>query len=146
MAKRTKTNYQGVYTVEVGRTGGSASQTDKSFVIAYMKDGKLHEERVGREIKDGMTAKKAQLVRLKKVEGEEQTNREIREGRTATTWTFSNLFEEYRASAAARGVKALDQDVGRFNKYLKVAFGNKTPSEVVPLDVERVRFRTSSNC
>jgi integrase len=110
-----------------------------------MKDGKLHEERVGREIKDGMTAKKAQLLRLKKIEGEEQTKREIREDRTATTWTFSNLFEEYRASAAARGVKALGQDVGRFNKYLKDAFGKKTPSEVVPLDVERVKRKLAKS-
>ena len=41
MAKRNKTNYQGVYWMPCRRTGGREEQLDRSFIIAYMKDGKL---------------------------------------------------------------------------------------------------------
>lgn len=146
MARRNKTNYPGVYWIEVGRTGTN-DQTDKSFIISFLKDGKQFEERVGREFKDGMTAQKAQLIRLKKIWGEtdpkvvEKAKKKaaIEAEKNNVRWTFSRLLEEYMESAAARGVKTLDQDEGRFNNYLKDAFGDKLPSEVVPLDVERVK-------
>jgi len=146
MAKRNKTQYPGVYWIEVSRTGGRNEQTDKSFIISYLKDGKQHEERVGRARKDSMTAARASAIRLEKIEGNKLTKIEEKaekaekaKAKAAVVWTFSEIWNEYKKDATARGNKAVDMDESRFNKYLRPVFGKKEPRELVKLDVERLR-------
>jgi len=139
--KRHKTKYPGVYYIE-GKAIGS-DKPEKIFYVMYRKDGKQVHEKAGRQYQDDMTPSRAAQLRSLRMKGMELSNKEQREAikaekdREANKWTIDKLFEAYiksRPENKARGV-----DASRYNKYLKTAFGNKEPNEILPLDVDRVR-------
>jgi integrase len=121
----------------------ATGKPERIYYIRYRKNGKLVEEKVGRQFQDDMTPARANQVRIKRIEGDQLPNRERREpekaSRLAETskWTIDKLWEEYKSHKSDS--KALRTDDNRYQNYVKPAFGEKEPQELIPLDVIRLR-------
>ena len=89
---RVKTRYPGVYYIEGTSTNG---RSEKLYYIHYRKNGKLIEEKAGRQFKDDMTAAKAAKLRTLKIEGDRPTNQERRDiqQESQDAWTLNRLWE-----------------------------------------------------
>ncbi|KJS02315.1 MAG: hypothetical protein VR65_05790 [Desulfobulbaceae bacterium BRH_c16a] len=132
--ERFKTNYPGVFFIEgkaVGRTG-----TEKIYYIRYRHDGKLTEEKAGRQYADDMTPARAAGLRAQRVEGKQLSNQGKRDEavQLANKHNIAWLYSEYR-KMLANPEKA---DDGRFRLYLQNCFGEKEPHELIQLDIDRV--------
>jgi integrase len=142
MAKRFKTKYRGVYYIEGKRAG--KDQVERIYYISYYKDGKRVEEKAGRQFQNDMTPARANNLRAQKIEGTLPTNQEVRDAEAAKKkaelekWTIDRLWKAYKKGRTAG--KGLVTDTSRYNKYLKSAFGNKEPKEIVALEVDRMRI------
>lgn len=134
---RFKTNYPGVYYVE-GKAAGR-SGTERIYYIRYKLHGKTVEEKAGRQYVNDMTPARAAGLRSQRVEGKQQTNTQKRQERAKTKVTIQLLADEY--FALKESTKAKGVDLGRYDKYLKTAFGNKSPEEIVKLDTDRLRVK-----
>jgi integrase len=141
--KRHKTEYKGVYFREAERIGGKG--TEKVFYIVFKKNGKVFEEKVGRQYADNVTAAKAGRVRAERIEGRCKSRKEVREQIKAAKlaeagkMTLFRLWDEYKESKG--NTKSINTDKGRFQKYLMPDFGNKEPHTIIRLDVDRLRVR-----
>jgi integrase len=141
--KRFKTKYAGVYYLS-GKAVGS-NKTGKIYYIVYRKDGKLIDEKAGRQYQDDMTPARAAGLRAEKIEGKRLTNKEKRAAEEAAKkaeaekWTIDTLFKEYK-KGRKKG-KSLKTDEGRYKNYLKKPFGDKEPKDIIALDVDRLRIR-----
>ncbi len=136
---RYKTKYAGVYYIE----GQGVSGSEKIFYIMYRRNGKLIEEKAGRQYQDDMTPARAAGIRARRIEGEELPNSERREAdrienEAKEKWTISNLWKEYELQKSDS--KSLRIDKIRFEMYLKSDFGAKEPQEIIQLDVDRLRI------
>ena len=78
--KRFRTRYEGVSYIEAKTIG--TNKTEKIFYIRYRKDGKLIEEKAGRQSQD-MSAAKASQIRARRIAGDECTNEERRAAQRA---------------------------------------------------------------
>ncbi len=140
--ERHKTKYPGVYYV-MG-TAVASGKPERIFYILYRRDGRLIEEKAGRQYQDDMTAARASNLRAQRIEGKALTNKARREAleaeRTAeqSRWTIARLWEEYKASTP--NLKGLVTDQNRFDNYIAPAFAKREPSSLAPLDVDRVRI------
>ncbi len=141
--ERYKTIYPGVYYIE-GKGAGSRKK-ERIYYIVYRKNGKLIEEKAGRQYQDDMTAARAAGRRAERIEGREPSNKEKREAEEAkkrakaNKWTIERLWEEYKAQRPDS--KGLRTDENRYNKYLKPKFGDKEPKEIIQLEVDRLRIK-----
>lgn len=141
--KRHKTEYKGVYYRLGDRI--SAKGKEKIFYIVFKKNGKVYEEKVGRQYADDMSAAKASRKRSARIDGKIQSRKEIREqvkaAKIAETgkMTLSRLWDEYKESKG--DTKSINTDKGRFEKYLKPDFGDKEPHKIIRLDVDRLRVK-----
>jgi integrase len=141
--KRHKTKYPGVYYI-MGTSVGS-NKPEKIFYVMYRKGGKQIQEKAGRQFQDDMTAARAAQVRTKRIEGAEPSNQERREAlqaqidAEANRWTISRLWESYKGNRPK--LKGIVTDENRFKNYIKPNFGDKEPSEIIPLDVDRLRIK-----
>ncbi|SDP76041.1 tyrosine-type recombinase/integrase [Desulforhopalus singaporensis] len=133
--KRVKTNYPGVYYIE----GKSADRkrVEKIFYIMYRKNGKLIEEKAGRQFQDDMTPARAAGVRALRIEGKQQTNTEKRQESKKNPWTIEKLWEQYKEQRPG-GVNKTDQSF--WSVHLKDSFGSKEPAQLVKLDTDRLRI------
>ena len=145
MNNRIKTKYPGVYYREVQRITGPG--TERVYYIVFKKVGKTHEEKVGRQYVDDMTPAKAALIRASRIEGKRKSKKELIQEKTAAEeavknrWTIGRLWEEYKAQKTV--FKGKPQDEARYGKHLKPLFHDKEPSELIPLDVDRLRVKMS---
>lgn len=141
--KRIKTQYPGVYYVESTAIG--ANKPERIYYIMYRKNGKLIEEKAGRQFQDDMTPARAATLRGKKIEGDRQTNQERRQEEKAKKaaeegrWTVQRLWEAY--AAQREETRSFESDISRYNLYLKEPLGDKELKDLVPLDVDRIRIR-----
>ncbi|MFX0203230.1 MAG: tyrosine-type recombinase/integrase, partial [Candidatus Hodarchaeota archaeon] len=138
--KRFKTQYPGVYYIE-SRAIGWNDRPERIYYVVYRKDGKLIEEKAGRQLRDAMTPAKAAQVRAFRINGLQPSNRERREmekERKKPKWTIGRLWEEYKRQNSLKG---LAQDESRFKHYLAPQFKDKEPQELVPFDVDRLRVK-----
>jgi integrase len=139
--ERYKTKYAGVYYIE----GTGASGPEKIYYIMYRRNGKLIEEKAGRQYQDDMTPARAAGIRTNRIEGEELPNTERREAQrdalneAKDQWTVTRLWKEYESQKFDS--KSLRIDKIRFNKYLENDFGSKEPQEIIQLEVDRIRIR-----
>ena len=137
--KRFKTKYPGVNYV----TGTSVDGKDERiYYIRYRRNGKLIEEKAGRQYQDDMTPARAAQKRTRKIQGDTLSNQEIRETKKVEkipAWTIERLWEEYKATKP--GLKGIVTDENRFEKYIKPNFGNREPNDLLPLDIKRVENR-----
>jgi integrase len=138
---RFKTKYPGVYYIE--STVGRGGEPERVYYIAYRKEGKLIEEKAGRQFQDDMTPARASGIRAQKMQGREKTNEECRQEERAAKdveagkWTVSRLWEEYLHQKG--NYKTLKTDTTNF-KYIDPGFGGKEPREIIQLDVDRLRI------
>ena len=146
MAKRITTQYQGVFYREELKLGSKA-QTEKVFYVRYRtggRDSKLIEEKVGRE-SEGMTAAKASQERALRARGARPSNQAKREASEAAKREeegrpiIARLWALYDETQPDR--RSRDTDTGRYRLHLAGAFGNKTPAELVTLDLDRLRIK-----
>ena len=143
MAKRIKTSYPGVYFRESQRIGGKG--TERVYYIIFKKNGKTHEEKVGRQFVDDLTPARVAGIRSQRIEGKRPSHKEKREkekalkNTQAEKWTVDRLWDSYKASRTPGS--SLTIDVSRYNKYLKPAFGDKEPKDLVKLDIDRLRIK-----
>jgi len=138
--KRVKTKYPGVYFIEVASASG---KIERIFYIRYRKNGKLIEEKAGRQFQDDMSPARAAGIRFKRIEGDQLSNNETRKAeitlrKSSEVWTIEKLFREYINGRPTNKARATDQ--ARYNKYLQSYFGKKQPQEIIALDVDRLRI------
>jgi integrase len=109
----------------------------------YRRDGKLIEEKAGRQYADDMTPAKAAGIRTRRMQGRELSNKERREAKKAAEqaeagrWTIDRLWREYKSQRPDS--TSLRTDEGRYQNYIKPTFGSKEPSALIQLDVDRLR-------
>ena len=141
--KRFKTKYPGVYYIH-GKAVGTGKK-ERIYYIAYRKDGKLKDEKAGRQFQDDMTPARAAQVRTNRIQGKELSNKERREAERAAKeaeegrWTISRLWEEYKENKP--NLKGIVTDQNRFENYIKPKFGDREPAEIITLDVDRLRIK-----
>jgi integrase len=139
-AKRCKTRYPGVFYRETERIGMKG--TEKVFYIVFKKEGKVFEEKVGRQFADNMTEAKAAGIRAERIEGKRASRKEIREAQEAIRQaelqkpTIERLWEIYRSEHADK--KSLRTDGYNFTNHL-IVFAKKTPDEICTADLVRLR-------
>lgn len=139
---RIKSRYPGVFSRESKHP--QTGKADERFYIRYRRDGKQVEEAVGWRSGE-WTAAKASNERSLRIEGKAQSNEDRRQEQRAaklaeeSRWTLSRLWSQYKAQRVEN--KALKVDNGRFVKHLKPDFGNKTPDEIITLEVDRLRLK-----
>lgn len=147
--KREKTKYQGVYFRYKKRLDSDV--LEKTYYIMYRQGGrgsKLIEEPVGKE-SEGMTPARAAHIRADRARGLELPNTDKRAADEAAKLadasrpTIERLWTLYRDSRPER--KRWETDESRYSKYLKESFGKKLPSEIVTLDVDRMRVQMTKN-
>lgn len=153
MAKRHKTKYPGIFFRNAKRIGGKG--IEKIYYVVYKKDGKVHEEKAGREYADDMTPSRAGRIRAELIEDKRLTRKakrqqelDLKEAEKAAVeeaalkefdkWTVQRLFDAYIKGRVPG--KSLTTDKGRYNKYLKTLFGNIEPKDILALDVNRLRI------
>jgi|UniRef100_A0A7V6A465 integrase len=135
--QRFKTKYPGVYFIEGTSADG---RPERIYYIVYRKQGKLIEEKAGRQFKNDMTPARAARIRTQRIEGDEPTNQEQREAarQTQETWTLGRLWDEYRVNKTLKGIS---QDRSRFERYIRPLWGDKEPHEITALEIDRLRLR-----
>lgn len=134
--KRHKTTYPGIFYREAERIGGRG--IEKVYYIVFKRDGKVHEEKVGRQFKDDMTPARASLIRAERIEGRRQSRKEIRKAAAVTKWTVDRLWQEYIGDKP--DTKSFKIDGYRYSKFLKSSFGGKEPKAVAQIDTHRLRL------
>jgi integrase len=134
--QRFKTKYPGVYFIEVL---GANGKPERIYYILYRKNGKLIEEKAGRQFQDDMTPARASTLRADRIQGRELSNEERRgaEQQQQDRWTIARLWEEYKAQKSLKGIVT---DENRFQKHLS-RFADKEPHELSPFDVDRLRVK-----
>lgn len=141
--KRFKTSYPGVYYVEARAVG--SDKPERVYYIVYRRDGRVVEEKAGRQFQDSMTEAKAARIRAKRIDGKELPNTERREverahkDAEANRWTLARLWDEYKCHRPAG--TAMVTDDCRFHKFVAPVFGERLPTEIPTLDVDRLRMR-----
>jgi integrase len=135
--QRFKTKYPGVYFIEGTSADG---RPERIYYLVYRKQGKLIEEKAGRQFKNDMTPARAARIRTQRIEGDEPTNQEQREAarQTQETRTLERLWDEYQVSKTLKGIS---QDRSRFERYLRPLWGDKEPHEITALEIDRLRLR-----
>jgi len=140
--KRYKTKYPGVHYV-IGAAVGSGKK-ERIYQIRYRKNGKLIEEKAGRQFQDDMTPARAAQIRTNRIQGE-LSNKEKREAEEAekeaesSKWTIDRLWVAYKENKP--NLKGIVTDENRFDNYIKPNFGDKEPKDIIPLDVDRLRLK-----
>ena len=141
--KREKTPYPGVFFRLQKRL--NSVEKEKVFYIIYRQGGrgaKLIEEPVGRET-EGMTPAKAAHIRADRARCKDLPNVEKRKAAAEAKQaeqnkpTFARLWKEYcQREAKAKYIK---DETFIFNNHLRSSFENKTPAELLTLDIDRLR-------
>lgn len=132
--ERVKTSYPGVYFV-----GGKASdgRPERIYYIIYRRDGKLIEEKVGRQYKNAMTPARASAIRTKRIEGA-PSNQERRLEAKKVAWTLNRLWQEYIGPKPDS--KGFRTDRYRYLKFLQAPLGSKEPKDITQIQVHRLRI------
>ena len=133
--KRFKTRYPGVFYVS-GKAIGDTKE-EKIYYILYRKNGKLIEEKAGRQYKDNMSPAKASQIRNFRINGNQPTNQERRDAEKNKA-TIEYLWESYKE--VKPNLKGLVYDENRFNKHIKPLFGDKEPKDINPIEIDKFRI------
>ena len=139
--KRQKTNYPGVFYREGQRIGGKG--LEKIYYIIFKKDGRVIEEKAGRQYADDMTPARAAGIRAERIEGKRLSRKEIREQKKAQKeakkWTIHRLYKEYKKqNPHLKGWKTYES---QYKLWIKPSFKNKEPQNLIQLDIDRLRIK-----
>jgi len=141
---REKTKYPGVFYRTCQRLGGPGEE--KVYYIVFKKDGKLIEEKVGRQYADNMTPAKAANIRNERIEGKRASRKEIKEAQKqavaelSSRPTLGSLWDFFRAyrSASTVSEQGLKVDSCNYGLYLKALEGRYI-DELTTVDVIAMR-------
>lgn len=139
---RIATKYPGVYYRESKRIGSKG--LEKVFYIVFKKDGKVIEEKVGRQFADDMSPAKASAIRSERIEGKRSSRREVREAELAARRaekakvTIGHIWEQYQILRSAK--KSLITDKYNFSNHL-TRFSDARPEDISTLDIQKLRNR-----
>ena len=141
--KRIPTGYKGVFYVE--RKG------EKILCIFYRKPGdrKQYEEKLGTSAQ-GWTPARANAERTNRIRGQKLPNNERRQAQAEAKRnaesrpTIERLWQLYLESKGDQ-LKGVVTDKNRYELHLQPEFGNKTPDELAPPDVDRLRLELLKN-
>lgn len=156
--KRHKTDYQGVYYINVISEENSFKKkhsispvknnpekiTDIVYYICYRKDGKQIEERVGSRFKDNMSPAKASHIRSLKYRKIQLSNKELKQVNEAkkqleqNRYTIERLWQEFTPVNSL--LKSSIQNENRYKNYILPNFGHKVPSELNPFEIDRLKI------
>src|SRR3990172_4122598 len=128
-----------------------AGDGERHYYIRYRTpDGKQRfEKAVIRGVR--MSAAKADQLRQDGARGISIPNRERRKEERAAKeteagkWTFDKLWKAWKAdpeNAGKRGTVKADQ---RYRKHIKEPFGDREPSSLKPIDIDRLRLSLAMN-
>jgi len=145
---RHKTNYPGVWFIE-GRAlpekkTQQVTQIEKIYYIAYRREGKLIEEKAGRQFSDNMTPAKASEIRALRKKGKQDSNTERRAKRKDSIVLNTNrptikfLFSKY-LEYKGDSLKGVRTDKSRFTNHLDGTLGKLTPQEIDSFTVNRLK-------
>ncbi len=136
--KRCRTQYPGVFYIEGKAAGGR--KIERIYYIRYRKDGRLVEEKAGRQHQDGMTPLKAAGLRVERIEGRQPGNRERRQAAETSSqpWTLDRLWEACRVQL--RDNSSARTDSGRYERHLRRPFGGREPGGISKLELDRLRI------
>lgn len=135
--KRHETKYVGVY--YINGTSPATGKPDRIYYVRYRRDDKAIDEKAGRSSINAMTAAKAATIRSNRMQGKEAPNRVRRDKKTCT---IESLWSQYKA--AKPRLKGLTTDQNRFDTHIKKPFGKKTPSDIRPTDIDRLKRKLSN--
>jgi len=139
---RFKTKYPGVYYIKGKAT--TSGTPERIYYIIYRKDNKLIEEKAGRQYQDNMTPAKAAQIRAQRIIGKQLSNKDrrgeilARKKAEVNKWTIDRLWEEYKSQK--QDYKSLRFDENRYKNYIKSRFGSKEPTDLIQLDIDRLRI------
>ena len=135
MTTRKKTKYPGVYYRNAKRAG---SGVERVYYIVFKKAGKTIEEKTGRQFQDDMTPARAARIRSERMEGRRKSRKEIqKEAENRRAQTITVLWDAFYK--AKQSNKSIRDDYYRWRKHLEKPFGKKRPSDMVTLDIDRLR-------
>jgi integrase len=139
--QRFKTDYVGVYYIMGASIG--RGKPEKIFYITYRRDGKLIEEKAGRQFQDAMTPARASRIRAERIEGKSLSNKARRERKAKEKliqeWTVKRLWREYiETKPRTHGFITDDQ---RFKNHVEPVLGDKKLEDLAPLDLDRLRIK-----
>jgi len=141
--QRHKTDYPGVYSV-MG-IAVATGKPEKIYYIRYRKDGKLIEEKAGRQFQNDMTPAKASNLRGLRIDGKQPSNEEKRQAdkeikaAEVNKWTIDRLYAVYKKQNPQ--LKGWYTYESQYEKWLKPAFEKKEPKDIIQLDVDRLRLK-----
>lgn len=141
--QRIKTKYPGVFYRLVKRLG-KANADEQVFYIVFKKDGKVIEEKVGRQYADAMTAAKASGIRAERIEGKRLSRKELRQQQEtekkakAACMPIEQLWRLYQEVLPNRNWQT---DISLYKLYLEKDFAQKLPKEILTLEVDAVSQR-----
>jgi integrase len=137
--RRIKTNYPGVFYIDgISKATG---KPERIFYIRYRKDGKMIEEKAGRQFQDDMTPARANQIRADRIQGKSPSRKEAREAAAEIKWTVKRLWEQYISDKP--DTKGFKTDRYRYQKFLKSSLGEKEPGVIAQIDTHRLRITLS---
>jgi hypothetical protein len=68
---------------------------ERVYYIVFKKDGKVFEEKVGRQYADDRTPARAARIRAERIENRRKFPKEIRAGKAATKWIVGRLWQKH---------------------------------------------------
>lgn len=140
--KRNKTKYPGVS--YVSGTDPRTGKSERIYYIRYRRDGKLIEEKAGRQGINDMTPARAAKVRADRMAGS-PSNQDQRDAvllaaeEEANRWTLTRLWSEYKSQKP--DLKGLAQDESRWRRFIEPSLGDTEPGDLQPLDLDRLRLK-----
>jgi integrase len=143
--KRIKTTYPGVFYRESRRIGHKG--IERIYYTVFKKDGKVIEEKVGRQYADDMTPARAAAIRADRIEGKRKSRKQLREELQEqkkageSRWTIKRLWDAY--SENGTNLKGIKTYKSQYDLWIGPSFGEKEPPEIIQLDVDRLRIRMS---
>lgn len=139
--KRFSTDYPGIFYRIGERIGGKGEE--RIYYILFKKNGKILEEKVGRQYADDMTPARAARIRADRIEGRRASRKELREAKKAAEGkvTMNRIWELYNAQR--RACRGRENDRGLYHNYLKMPLGEKEPHKIARLDTDRLRINLS---
>jgi integrase len=145
--RRFSTKYAGVYFVEGTAVG--RNEPERIYYIRYRRNGQIIEEKVGRQFQHDMTPARAAGIRSQRIDGKALSNAEKRHAdeerkmAEANRWPIQRLWDDY--SSRKQGAKGMRADRCRYEKYLKERFGNLETTDIIQLDIDRLRINLLKN-
>ncbi|MFV0420813.1 tyrosine-type recombinase/integrase [Oleidesulfovibrio sp.] len=139
-SKRFKTKYPGVF-YRITQRIGVPNAEEHVFYIVFKKDGKVFEEKAGRQYADAMTAAKASRIRVERIEGKRLSRKMVKEQQAALKKaelernTIAQILKLYQGALPDRNWKT---DISLYRVYLEEKFATKRPEDVTTLEVDAV--------